>query len=474
MKFNEVYICPTDKTLQCSWQGNSEDILKHFIMEHEDLLCHSSEIDIDLNLTNENRLLFLDEEIYLIQLKMQENSLQIGLRYLGPVRIANCISYDIIVKVEDQYYMYNHFGNVSSMLCIVNGFWTVDLNLLKEQHQDLSRIQCNFNISKNITEIDSFDGEYIFDTKPQIEDEDVEEESSNPDTVIELDEIQDILEEHLVRKISEENIELRNKSSEPEERDALDNMSNLDFNILENSRYCRRYSSFTGIPFGLFEEKELIDLTCSNCNINMLPPIYLCVNNHNICADCKSELCKICSEHVTENRNKELEEHSRQCLHSCRYYPTGCMESFKYNEIRNHEIKCKFCTYNCVELCSFQGKFFEFLSHFKLNHSSMELMYSTPVDFPKNKEFCVCDNDLGMFFCMSTLVDNTVKWTVKYLGPKDRNFSCELKFKRTKLNNELFFKRVEDQYCLALTKDDLKKMKVKDKNAILTISGYFN
>lgn len=41
------------------------------------------------------------------------------------------------------------------------------------------------------------------------------------------------------------------------------------------------------------------------------------------------------------------------------------------------------------------------------------------------------------------------------------------------MQNVLFLKRLEDQYSLALSKEDMKKMKVKDKNAVLTITGYF-
>ncbi|XP_044756448.1 uncharacterized protein LOC123315002 [Coccinella septempunctata] len=463
MSVNAVYICPTDKSLQCSWKGSAEDIMDHFIQEHEDLLLHSSEIDIDLRISSENRLLFLNEEIFLIQLKIENKFLRIGLRYLGPKRIADSIYYDIVIKVDDQSYFPDYFGSGPSIFEITDGFWTINLDYLRFLHVDLTSVQCNFSIStKPELAVEDFGAVSVENNADDVE---VVEGSSNENTVIDDDEIDEILNDDL---------ELRSSRDKSKDEDALDNMSALNFSLLESSnRYCRRYSSFMGIPEELFSEKVKTDLSCGNCFINMLPPIYLCVNGHNICAECRYESCKICYGTVTENRNKDLEDYSRKCLHLCRYHQEGCMESFMFNEIRNHEIKCSFCVYRCMQDCSFKGKFVEFYSHFRIKHPSCKVFYATPVDFPRNSEFFVCDNRLGIFHCTSVLAKNSVRWIVVFLGPRDRNYSCELTFKGDKTKNVLFLKRLEDQYSIAQSKEDLKKMKVKDKNAVLTITGYF-
>ncbi|KAL3277499.1 hypothetical protein HHI36_012845 [Cryptolaemus montrouzieri] len=485
MALKTVYICPTDKSLQCSWEGASGDILDHFIMEHEELLLHSSEVDINLDISSENRLLFLDEEIYLIQIRIVEDILKIGLRYLGPKRLANNFSYDIVLKVDGQNYFYNYFGNVPSIFDIVDGFWNIKLHFLRILHADLNTVQCNFSISnrnevlediipKNEVIEDKIPrNEVIEEIIPKNEDHDnendnsrVEEDLSDLGTVIEDDEIDDIL--------NEDTDILRNSVNKSFEGDALDNISTLNFSLLENSsRHCRRYSSVMGIPEELFMEKETTGLSCSNCFINMLPPIYLCEKEHNICSDCRYESCKICYGVVTENRNKELEDQSRKCLHLCRYHSEGCLESFMYNEIRNHEMKCSFCIYKCIHDCTFKGKFSELCSHFKLNHSSCKIIYATPVDFPRNSEFFICDNKLGIFHCTSSTTKNSFRWVVFSLGPRDRKYSCELTFKGARTKDVLFLKKLEDQYSLAATKEDLRKMKVKDKNAVLTITSYF-
>lgn len=465
MSPNVVYICPTDNRLQCSWRGSAEDIMDHFIQEHEDLLVHSSEVDIDLTVVSENRLLFLNEEIYLIQSKIENDSLKIGLRYLGPQMIAKSIFYDIVVKVDEQSYFPNYFGNGPSIFEVIDGFWIINLAYLRILHDNLDSIQCNFSIS---TKPENFSVDFEEIDVPDVSNHSVNQEeavSSDDSTVIQDDEIDEILNEDSEPRLRE------NKSFE---EDALDNISALNFNMLESSsRYCRRYSSFMGIPEELFTEKVKTNLSCSNCFINMLPPIYLCVNDHNICAECRYESCKICYGIVTENRNKDLEEYSRKCLHLCRYHQEGCMESFMYNEIRNHEIKCSYCVYRCMQDCSFKGKFLEFHSHFKVTHPSCKIIYKTPADFPRNSEFFICDNRLGIFHCTAIFSKNNVRWIVIFLGPKDRNFSCELTFKGVRMQNVLFLKRLEDQYSLALSKEDMKKMKVKDKNAVLTITGYF-
>ncbi|XP_045468148.1 uncharacterized protein LOC123676341 [Harmonia axyridis] len=464
MSLNAVYICPTDKSLQCSWQGSSQDILDHFIKEHEDLLLHSSEVDVDLRICSENRLLFLNEEIYLIQLKIDNDYLKIGLRYLGPQKIANSIFYDIILKVDEQSYFPDYFGNGPSIFQVIDGFWLVNLGYLRLLHENVNSIQCNFSIStKSEDSFEQTDTSVSFENGT-IDEEEEAEHSSNENTVIEDDEIDEILNGDL---------ELRDPKGRAQEEDALDNMSALNFSLLENNRHCRRYSSFLGIPEELFSEKVITDLSCSNCFINMLPPIYLCENGHNICAECRYESCKVCYGIVTDNRNKDLEDYSRKCLHLCRYHQEGCMESFMYNEIRNHEIKCSFCVYRCMQDCSFKGKFVEFHSHFRIKHPSCKIYKDTPVDFPRNSDFFVCDSRLGIFHCTSMLSKNSIRWVVVFLGPKDRNFSCELTFKGVRMKNVLFLKRLEDQYSIAQSKEDLKKMKVKDKNAVLTITGYF-
>ncbi|KAG5879692.1 hypothetical protein JTB14_006477 [Gonioctena quinquepunctata] len=133
-----IYLCPTDKKYACSWEGQAEDILPHFEQEHDDLLHFNN----FLSEPSENRLFLIDEEIYLVQIRISDKMLNIFLRYLGPARIATKSTYNIILKVN---YEYCHPKYIAVM---EQGFINVDLGKLEDDLEEIRYLQCSLNIIK--------------------------------------------------------------------------------------------------------------------------------------------------------------------------------------------------------------------------------------------------------------------------------------------------------------------------------------
>lgn len=101
-------------------------------------------------------------------------------------------------------------------------------------------------------------------------------------------------------------------------------------------------SSVYSLYLGDFFDPEL---DCATCSSTMCPPIFVCANGHSVCATCKPESCGKCDRNVTDIRNADLEDLSMKMRHSCKYAPQGCGERGSYEEIRHHEVNCRFCVY---------------------------------------------------------------------------------------------------------------------------------
>lgn len=77
-------------------------------------------------------------------------------------------------------------------------------------------------------------------------------------------------------------------------------------------------------------------LSCPECHITMIPPIFRCRNGHTICGDCKnSESCSKCETVYT--KAVDLETVSKKTKHSCRF---GECPNMDYDALRVHEIEC--------------------------------------------------------------------------------------------------------------------------------------
>ncbi|EEZ98854.2 uncharacterized protein LOC661914 [Tribolium castaneum] len=447
-----IYSCPAHKQLLCSWEGYASDIKHHFEKEHCNLLSYTNFVDIDLEQLPQNKLLFLDGKIYLMQNSLNDKGLVIRLRYLGSKEVASKLRFNITVSVNQILYKYEPSRYFS---CIVprTGGWEINLQSLQTFHQDLKLIQCCVLIEENQRLERKFSDVSLKINNKFIEKNAIDETEANY-----LDAINRI--ENRLSFLKS------NRNSD----DFMDKISQLNFSILEEpfqekEDFKSDYSeSLPNIP-------EEINLTCSSCALDMLPPIYLCKKGHNVCSWCKASPCKICSEAVTIERNRDLENISRTHLHQCRYFSDGCNERLLYNEVRVHEAKCNFCKYKC-SICPYLGRFDHFYNHLKVVHSSIKVVQTTRCSFPKNTNMFLVNKSIGIFYCQSETDDNCLIWRATFCGPKERQFFCEITFKGSKYKEAIFLKRRENVYEIKKSIDELKKMKAKEKYAALSVTTY--
>ena len=85
-------------------------------------------------------------------------------------------------------------------------------------------------------------------------------------------------------------------------------------------------------------------LECPVCMENMVPPITLCTNGHNICSKCRESVqcCPTCRAEFSQIRCLALEN-----IASCQKYPcenrdNGCFEWFYNERIAEHQAVCVF------------------------------------------------------------------------------------------------------------------------------------
>lgn len=107
---------------------------------------------------------------------------------------------------------------------------------------------------------------------------------------------------------------------------------------------------------GLSYQKALELLECFFCCESMNPPIFQCREGHTICYECqgkvqqKANRCPQCNS-PTDIRCRPLEKLA-ECLGDvpCSYADHGCREVFPYTEKKEHEAKCFFKPFNCVNV----------------------------------------------------------------------------------------------------------------------------
>lgn len=452
-----IYLCPADKRLLCSWEGYASDIKQHFEKEHNGLLSHTNSLEIDLNILQENRLLLLEDETYLIQSYIQNDKLFLKLRYLGSSADASKIQYEIVVSVDNILYQYDA-GKKFPCVLPKPDEWMINLQQLEELHGKLETLTCSVLLqhkfgctpSRKASEVSLNIGNIYVEQNAYDE-----TEMQLMEGLLLIDEKIEQLKYNQQLDAAEELIKDDSELKKKENGDIMDRISLLNFEMLEKST---------------LES----NLSCTSCTLNMLPPIYLCLEGHNVCSRCKTVSCKLCNSKITTTRNIDLENISRTHKHFCRYHSDGCNERLMYNEVRAHEARCLFCKYKCTNECHFEGKYLNFLNHLKIVHSSIKIIYTTHFEFPKNTEMYVVNNNIGIFYCYSKQTNDYIRWTAVFCGPKERHFSCDIEFKNSKFKDKIFLKRRENIYEFEKFSLDLKKMKAKDKNAFLTITTYDN
>ncbi|KAJ3627829.1 hypothetical protein MTP99_015178 [Tenebrio molitor] len=447
-----IYLCPADKRLLCSWEGHASEIKQHFEKEHDRLLFHTNQVEIDLNTLPENRLLYLDEEMYLLQNYIENETLRLKLRYLGLNEIASKMQYDICITINGISYKYESERYFSCVIPKAEE-WEINLECLEKYHGKLDSLVCTVLIDEH-----NFHKRRTSDTSLRINNRYVEKN------------VCDLTEEEYTEALYlvDEKIKRLRDS-----RDFMDKISQLNFSILEEPFTNTHSPSEEQIPEELPNIPEELDLSCTSCHLDMLPPIYLCVSGHNVCSRCKSHPCKVCNAMITTSRNIALENVSRTHLHHCRYASDGCTEKYMYNQLRAHEARCQFCRYKCPsDDCPFEGRFTHFLNHLKVVHGSVKIGFSTRNDFPKNHELYVVNKAVGVFFCKSEQKNDSICWRATFCGPTERQFFCEINFKGSKYKEPIFLKRHENVYELTKPVAELKKMKAKAKYAVLSITCY--
>ncbi|CAH0559236.1 unnamed protein product [Brassicogethes aeneus] len=427
---NTIYLCPTDKKHICSWEGLSDDILQHFVDEHENLLFHENEIDVYLREESENRLLFWNEEIFLVQSKIVETNLLVYLRYLGPFHLAKCINYRLQAKTKT--------GACISNIKSLDGAFHISVENIK-----VDILTLKFTIllpAKEESSLVEISTENIIETvKPTKILKEIQEEIEDSDTILD-----DIFPDRRLKSF------IHRTHSVPVEY-------RKNCNVKRN--YSLNLSKHNDTPI------------CSNCKGRLLPPAYLCQDKHSVCSEChKENRCNLCGKEFTHDRNYLLEEKCRNYTYPCKYALKGCNETLTYKNILYHETNCAQCDYSCcLPGCTDTGQLFKIKEHFKIMHGSIKLHEVHIIPFPR-KSCMFLVHEKGVFYCESTDDENFVKWKVQFCGPKERKYSISLKF-LDKTKTEKILKKIDNKYLLQLSYDEIKKMKLKNKSPTLNI-GY--
>ncbi|KAJ9578936.1 hypothetical protein L9F63_024957 [Diploptera punctata] len=220
---------------------------------------------------------------------------------------------------------------------------------------------------------------------------------------------------------------------------------------------------------------------CSTCHDTLAPPIYLCVNKHNICRRCKEGLstCGICNDKILDERNTLAERLAEKLPYPCVNENVGCRQKLPLQELAIHEAVCPHRLYCCVPhqpRCRWRGRKFQILEHMKDEHK--ELVWIKSYNSLVYENFDIhtdhqCMHLLScfkeIFWCHSKRDSKQGKLyeVLQYIGRREKaaNYEYEFEFYSKGSNRTAVFKNtvqcenddVEDIYssgdCLVL---DLK------------------
>lgn len=475
---SQIYLCPADRKYGCSWEGPSENILLHFSLEHEDLLFYNGSIDIALHVPSENRLLFVDGEIYLFQTKIDHDHVNIFLRFLGPAHVASNFTYDIEISASGM-------KMSKQAIELKNGFFSVGLECLRTYFGDVDLINCHLIISGDSTSIHSDDGVSIYVNPPDRSDDYLENINENM-SVSNLN-LHDLFATPKqgnspveIREDREMNIDDTYRATWSETRkycrelrpSSLSRSKTFTSEDVHRSSIMKRQASMRSLSS--ISEADLNSvLQCSNCAGHLAPPIFLCLHGHNICTTCyrDTRTCSLCQSSITPERNQELEGKAYNHQYSCVNSKHGCPQKFPYQQINDHQTNCTFCEYTCpMAHCGFKGPYKPMLCHLNVIHSSVKLFQSFIAIFQKTQEVFLVNEKLGIFYCTWTQVDNKIVWKAKFCGPKSRKFFCELKFQRKNFKEPILLSRCDDYYFKEISLPELKELKLKAKHSVLTVT----
>lgn len=480
-----IYLCPSDKKYHCSWEGHAEDILDHFEKEHDDLLHYGETFDIDLETPRENRLFLIDEEIYLTQVFVNKKKIIFKLRYLGLKQLAKKITYNIIVRIGDV------DCDAELIKTTAEGFLEVDLATIKNNNSELQQLGCILNVLKGFSDNDDCSIQSVLS----------ERRNSLPSDSVKLEESVEEHEMHVLDDIGEENeivskevindkesvVEKKDKNidkdvqqvvQENEEKTKaikpnVPEVSSLHRSKTSASDESKRRWNRANSTMSLGSIQEIDNsIICNNCNNCLKTPIYICPTGHHFCEQCQTGDCNICKMKITFVRDADLEKFiNKFSLSPCQFQKYGCPERLLNDDLHQHEANCSFCLYKCpISECLFEGQYKGLCKHLKLIHSSTKLLSSFILSFNNYPEAFLANEEKGIFYCYVIHGIEDVVWVAKYCGSKDRNFFCELKFKDGKMKEPVLLKKDGNVFRIRKTVSDLKRLKVKPKNAVLTIT----
>lgn len=506
-----IYLCPTDKKYHCSWEGHPEDILHHFEKEHDDLLHYNDTFNIDIAIPSENRLFFIGGEIYLTQILTNNQNLIFKLRYLGPEKLARKITYNLSFRIS------NYVCQSEYLKTTPQGFFEIDLAGLKNTYADLENLTCSLNITKEFVDDDSVESVFFEDTSTVT---DKIEQVSYTDSILQQD-IGIIRENETVPETVQQEVVDEVEQKQPENVEKIDETNDMviekdsnELNVIQNTdtidvkeeampeigvmfRNSVRHTSdppevsplqrskstaFEDMRRSWYRAKSTLSLCsiqemdsaviCTNCGDILKIPVYICPTGHHFCESCQPGTCHLCELKITFVRDAELEKIiNKFSLSSCQYHKYGCPEKLLHTDLHQHEVNCAFCTYNCpMGECFFEGQYKGLVKHLKLIHSSTKLLSSFILAFNNYAEAFLANEEKGIFYCYATYSSQDVTWVAKFCGPKGRNFFCELKFKDGKVKEPVLLKKKDGVYSVTKSLNELKRMKLKAKNAVLTIT----
>ena len=109
------------------------------------------------------------------------------------------------------------------------------------------------------------------------------------------------------------------------------------------------------------DEALLKELECPVCMENMVPPIKLCTNGHNICSKCRESVqcCPTCRAEFSHIRSVALEHIARNQKYPCANRQKGCLDLFSIEHIAKHHADCVYgkvkCPLHLLKMCSWTG-----------------------------------------------------------------------------------------------------------------------
>lgn len=449
--FEAIYLCPASPSQMCSWEGKAGEIGNHFYNTHSDLIVTANTFPINVSRSvKQHKLLLLRNDIYLIQIQVSvpDGKLMLKVRYLGTPQQALSFVYTVNIRVGN--YGFKWLTNEDCQIIYTKGDGVeIDLQMIKLTcgNMDLHYVICVLNITTRCNFLKSANIKNYLS-------EDADDEEPSP----------------LLRR-NDTTIRKRKDSNEASQF-TRNNKTRNSFlqNFFYEDSILNNHSVDSNSTYSLhLEDFANPELKCATCCTEMCPPIYLCMNGHSVCGVCRNEKCRSCHQDILDIRNTDLEDISVKKQHSCKYVSYGCCEKGNWNEIQKHEVNCRFCVYKCC-LCLHEGKFSDLKSHFKLLHSSVKIYETLRNKFTKNITFAIISNEYGIFYCTSLQNNGNIEWNVKFCGPEERRFSCDLKIKGKKDEVAYSFRRNVNVYSLILSQADLKAAGLKDKYAVLQIS----